>query len=372
MANPVWHTQLGIELDLTRHDLGHPGRTGLWGELYEEDRLYASQRVRVSDRGLQCAGVCRDAGVTAWMYLRQRADGRREAVHEHAEDERRHRAAGMSDEHKAYQERVVRVAESAGHRAEAEVTPRGGRIRTDALVHGPGNLRVGWEIQRTDINAATVRRRIGLARDRGITPAWHTDRTDFDRRQETHWTRTDKLPPEIIRRRGDLVVWTGVRAIDWWRCDSSSRIPCPDRGHGRCNDLHPSPKPAPVQFDDLVRKTAAGVLVPLVFRTPTVTHRFWVSDADRDRYLDNTGQRVADAAWDTSDAPARGRGSSDGPTCRPRITLTATSGPVLDWGDRKHWSDQTGPCRHCGKQTNLRDDTGVACHKICQEATAAV
>ncbi|WP_329453884.1 hypothetical protein [Streptomyces sp. NBC_01497] len=67
-------------------------------------RYYVAGRkpVPVSERDLQCGGVCREAGVVAWMYLRER-NGRREAVHERSEDQARHQAV-LSDEHKAYQE----------------------------------------------------------------------------------------------------------------------------------------------------------------------------------------------------------------------------------------------------------------------------
>lgn len=112
MANVVWHEKLRIHLDLTRDDLGHEGLPGLWDTIYATDRLYAARSVPVSQRGLQCGGVCQEAGVIAWMHLRLRANGRREAVHEKAEDEARH-TAPMSDEHKAYQERILLAATAA-------------------------------------------------------------------------------------------------------------------------------------------------------------------------------------------------------------------------------------------------------------------
>ncbi|MEV8347103.1 hypothetical protein [Streptomyces niveus] len=81
MANIVWHEKWMIELDLTRDDLGHESKPGLWELLYRTDRMDADRGVPVSGRGLQCGGVCRKAGVVAWMHLRER-NGRREAVHE--------------------------------------------------------------------------------------------------------------------------------------------------------------------------------------------------------------------------------------------------------------------------------------------------
>ena len=79
MANIVWHTKFGIHLDLTLQDLGHPNLPNLW-TTNDTDRLYAARSIPVSERDLQCGGICQEAGVTAWMYLRLRANGRREAV----------------------------------------------------------------------------------------------------------------------------------------------------------------------------------------------------------------------------------------------------------------------------------------------------
>ncbi len=65
------------------------------------------------------------------------------------EDEARHQAV-LSDEHKAYQERIVHVSVADGHRADSEVrTPVGPRswVQTDTLVQGAGGIRIGWEIQ---------------------------------------------------------------------------------------------------------------------------------------------------------------------------------------------------------------------------------
>ncbi|MGW0750801.1 hypothetical protein [Streptomyces sp. NPDC002587] len=108
MANIVWHTTYRLLLDLKQEDLGHENFDDLWNFLYKADRMAAQRNVPVSEQGLQCGGVCKDAGVVAWMYLRQQANGRRETVHERKEHEDRHNAP-MSDERKAYQERILRA-----------------------------------------------------------------------------------------------------------------------------------------------------------------------------------------------------------------------------------------------------------------------
>ncbi|MFF2812525.1 hypothetical protein ACFVT2_36205 [Streptomyces sp. NPDC058000] len=208
MANVVRHEKLRIHLDLTRDDLGHPELPKLWETIYATDRLYASRNVPVAERGLQCGGICRGAGVGAWMHLRLRANGRREAVHEKSEDEARH-IVPMSDEHKAYQERILRAAESAGFNGDSEVRTRIGRswIQTDTLVEGADGRRIGWEVQLSSAGVhgpRSVRARASKAAKNGIIPAWHTDRSDYAQRNDTHWTRSNHLPAEVIRKIGDV------------------------------------------------------------------------------------------------------------------------------------------------------------------------
>lgn len=74
MANGIWHVAMGIEIDLTREDLGNPGMPGLWELLYKDKRP-------VPDRGLQCL-ECREdrPRCPESMFLRIR-NGVREAVH---------------------------------------------------------------------------------------------------------------------------------------------------------------------------------------------------------------------------------------------------------------------------------------------------
>ncbi|GAB7035938.1 hypothetical protein AB0G35_31165 [Streptomyces sp. NPDC021749] len=385
MANLVWHTKLGIYLDLTLEDLGHPNLPNLWSIVYDTDRLYAARNIPVSARDLQCAGVCQEAGITAWMYLRQRADGRREAVHEHAEDEQRH-APAMTPEHRAYQERIVRAAETGGFRADCEVRTRTGRrswIQTDTLVCGEGGLRIGWEVQLSAAGAhgpRSVRARAARAARHGITPAWHTDRADYAHRHDTHWTRSDRLPARVIAKNGDLRVVSGFRALDFWRCDTRALYRCPHTS-SRCGKIHVTPKPRDILFDDLVRKTAASLVVPVQHKTGSRTHRFWVTRADRDRLNDLThDDSTLPPAPQTGPAPSRA--SRRPPTCRPNRALTHPPAPngsteqsvtgatarILDWHSDEHWSFESQPCRHCRRPTHLLDDQGKPSHKVCAEA----
>ncbi|MDW6066407.1 hypothetical protein SAZ11_62465 [Streptomyces sp. FXJ1.4098] len=335
MANIVWHTKFRIHLDLTRDDLGHPEFPDLWETIYRMDRMYAARGVPVSERDLQCGGVCRQAGVEAWMHLRLRINGRREAVHEKAEDEERH-VLPMSDEHKAYQARILRAAGEGGFPGDSEVRTRVGRswIQTDTLIEGTDGRRIGWEVQLSSAGAEgprSVRARAAKAEKNGITPAWHTDRADYAQRHDTQWTRSNNLPAHVIAKTGDLRVISGFRALDFWRCDIRALYPCPHgngNGNGvrRCGKHHATPKPRDVLFDDLVRQTAAGTIVPVQFHTATKRQRFWVTSQDRDR-LDELHN-------DDSQMPAVQQGESSGrashnrPTCRPSVTITASTLPA--------------------------------------------
>lgn len=373
MANVVWHVQLGVQLYLDRENLGPHGSPGLWDQIYAQDRADSAAGIRVSQRGrLQCGGICRARGVVAWMHLRER-NGRPEAVHEHAEDEARHARMPVSDEHKAYQERIVRTAETAGFRAATEVhTPTGPRrgIRTDTLVEGDGGLRIGWEVQLSTVGKngpKSVRSRASKALEHGITPAWHTDRADYAQRNDTQWTRSDKLPAYVIAKSGDLRVVSGFRALDFWRCDHRALYQCPKGRQVGCGDMHVTPKPRDIMFDDLVRKTASGLIVPIEHRMGTRVHRFWVNDQDYLRYAEIHG--VPARTVDPQETV--GRGSQGGPTCRPQVTLVPRSRVVLDWSDRSRSLLQPQPCRHCGKLAHLVDDYGIPCHKVCQEEIEA-
>ncbi|MFE5861539.1 hypothetical protein ACFQ77_13430 [Streptomyces virginiae] len=323
MANIVWHTTYRLLLDLKQEDLGHANFDDLWNFLYKTDRMAAQRNVPVSERGLQCGGVCKDAGVVAWMYLRQQANGRREAVHERKEDEDRHKAP-MSDEHKAYQERILRAAAEGGFHGDCEVRTPVGRssfIQTDTLIEGEGGRRIGWEVQLSSAGVdgpASVKSRASKAAKRGITPAWHTDRADYARRSDTQWTRSNNLPAHVIAKIGDLRVISGYRALDFWVCDLRAVYPCPD-GVRRCGKPHVTPKPRDVLFDDLVRRTAAGTIVPVEYLRGTKVDRFWVTDADRDRLADLQAGVIILPPTQPDDSSSKT--SPNLPTCRPTAIL---------------------------------------------------
>ncbi|OEJ21858.1 hypothetical protein AR457_39895 [Streptomyces agglomeratus] len=74
MANIVFHTELEIHLDVTAVNSGDPEMLRRWTVLYHLDKTDSANGIRVADRGLRCAGVWEQAGVTAWMHLRETRD----------------------------------------------------------------------------------------------------------------------------------------------------------------------------------------------------------------------------------------------------------------------------------------------------------
>ncbi|MEV5240380.1 hypothetical protein AB0K89_14935 [Streptomyces cinnamoneus] len=187
-------------------------------------------------------------------------------------------------------------------------------------MQGAGSIRIGWEIQLSTAGREgprSVKARANKAAKHGITPAWHTDRSDYANRSDTHWTRSDNLPAEVIAKTGDLRVVSGFRALDFWRCDIRALYPCPETSN-RCGKWHVTPKPKDVFFDDLVRRTAAGLIVPVEHQLGSKTHRFWVTDTDRDRLDDhNAGCPVLPSVEPEDERELPHRASHRPPTCRP-------------------------------------------------------
>ncbi|WP_380282115.1 hypothetical protein [Kitasatospora purpeofusca] len=279
--NPVFCTLVNATLDLDRDDLGHPGHPGLWS------RLLADRRP-VHRRGLYCPDCLATRGVSAWMYVFERR-GVRIAAHHNPRHRRYH---GESDEQKAYKERYLRVAESAGHPAEAEAVGADGRRRTDVLVTGADGRRYGFEPQLAYITAATARHRDAAARADGITSVWHTVDPKAPLIDAVHWTRTDDLPAAAIRDDRHLLVRGGVRTLALEQCERMP-TPCPSRRRGSCGGRHPRWDPRPRQFDDLVRDIVAGSCLPLTLRSGRGLRRFWARADDLDAFLENGGTLAA-------------------------------------------------------------------------------
>ncbi len=79
-------------------------------------------------------------------------------------------------------------------------------------------------------------------------------------------------------------------------------------------------------FDDLIRRTAAGTIVPVQFRVGGTTHRFWVTDTDRDRLEDLRSDDTQLPPVPAPGAPARA--SRNRPTCKPSVSAPNAPAPV--------------------------------------------
>lgn len=354
----LWHTELG-ELDIREPDLGRPELPGLW------ELLLSDRRTPIPRRQLQCGGICRAQGYVEWMHVYER-QGQRIAAHEAKTAERRH-ISNESPEHLAYKERTVRVATEAGHRAEAEVRTRDGKVRSDVLIYGATDMPTGFEIQRSFEPEGAIRRRNKASADHGVLAAWHTDDTQMFKRNEVAWTRTDNdLPPRAIRDGKHLQVRGGYRYLQMEKCDERRARPCLTKRTGKCGKWHPVSSVRQISYDDFVRGVAAGEVVQAGVKEFRTTFHFWTSAVELDRYEDTIGRSVRPAG-PAPRKPAAGSSDRD-PTCRARPRIEVHGGPCLDWHDRSHWAPLDAPCRYCGGLTHLRDEAGRPAHKTCAEA----
>lgn len=171
--------------------------------------------------------------------------------------------------------------------------------------------------------------------------------------------------PPRLRHREDrhFRVVSGYRALDTWRCGSRAVHPCVNGGWGRCWKYYTTPRPLGILFDDLVRKTASGLIVPVEHKVGRTVHRFWVTDTDREQYYDILGGAPQIVSEDEKPWAHAGRNA---PTCRPQVTLVPPQRTV-NGSDPKHWDAARLPCRYCGTSTNLRDMQRRPSCKVCHE-----
>lgn len=139
--------------------------------------------------------------------------------------------------------------------------------------------------------------------------------------------------------------------------------PCVNGGWGRCWKYYTTPRPLGILFDDLVRKTASGLIVPVEHKVGRTVHRFWVTDTDREQYYDILGGAPQIVSEDEKPWAHAGRNA---PTCRPQVTLVPPQRTV-NGSDPKHWDAARLPCRYCGTSTNLRDMQRRPSCKVCHE-----
>lgn len=161
MTYSVWHRGLGVTLDLTEADLGHPEYPRLLDEIYgnyQPDLLYCLEAHE--DEGFICPG---------FMTIRK-VDGRPHAMHV-AKGERPETKA-ESDLHKALGEYTAKVAAGEGFRVTRPEGDRPEKGRADVTVEGADRHHLAYEIQLAAIAGGSVDDRTRTARRAGLTPLW--------------------------------------------------------------------------------------------------------------------------------------------------------------------------------------------------------
>lgn len=303
MANGVWHTGYGIEINLSLPDLGYPNRPDLLREITASISERDPQLLEclAHHEGREC--LAETGGKSPWMFVRRgRVGGRRPLVASHLPIT--HKATpAESAQHKATKERVVETAARYGLDAESEVPVANRRTISDAVVTGPGGKRIGWEIQYHHLSPSTVFRRSANAVDHGITPLWVAkDRTAalIDR---APWARVDDMPWKDIADGKEMLIRGGYRHLEVWKCVPSSERHClVSDGAGHCGEIHADwfvpvlclPERKPVHIEDLVVQSATGESVPVYVPSRgngRAGRHMWVSAGDCARWEELVGEK---------------------------------------------------------------------------------
>ncbi|MCX5070787.1 hypothetical protein OOJ91_33625 [Micromonospora lupini] len=390
MAEAVRHMRLGIDLNLSRADLGHPDRPGLWHEL-------RSRTIHAGE--LRCMGACwkEDPDCPEWMYLKGNLDGTglRQAVHLNKSAARNHPDAVESDKHKALKDRVAIVSERAGFSVEVEARSPTGKRVTDVLVRGEGGLKLGHELQVSKLSVPTIKKRIRIAREDGLMPMWTTDNAAVQVEHRAPWATIPSTNAGWVRAGTELLVSGGARTAEIERCGRRDAR-CPVTRGRPCGQLHVYLEAARgLNLDDLVVGAASGAWRSLEQAdTRGRSLYYWVTSDDMERYLnDRSGQRpVTDIELDPSPGgtvtmtPREldldcNYGVETGHRRPPAAPRDPRGAVVFDLGGTAakarvtfNWSGYAAgdrqPCRICGSGAFTRDQDGRPCHKTCAEDEA--
>jgi hypothetical protein len=239
MANGVWHTGYGIEINLSLPDLGHPDRPDLLQEITVGVSARDSQLLECLAHHDKRECLSESGGKSPWMFIRRgRVGGRRPLVASHLPIT--HKATpAESAQHNATKERIVETAGRYGLDAEAEVPIGNRRCILDAVVFGPGGLRIGWEIQYHHLSPSSVHRRSVNAVEHGITPLWVAKDRTASLVDRAPWARVDDMPWKDIADGKEMVIRGGYRHLEVWKCVASSERHClVSEGAGHCGAIH--------------------------------------------------------------------------------------------------------------------------------------
>lgn len=303
MANGVWHTGHRVEINLSLPDLGHPGRPDLLREITARvaDRDPQMLECLAHHDGREC--LSETGGKSPWMFIRRgRVGGRRPLVASHLPIT--HKATpAEGEQHKATKERIVETASRYGLDAEAEVPTANRRSISDALVTGPGGIRIGWEIQYHHLSPSSVHRRSVNAVQHDITPLWVAKDRTASLIDRAPWARVDDMPWREIAGGKEMVIRGGYRYLQVWKCVPSSDRHCLlTDGAGHCDGVHSDwfvpalcePEKKAVHLEDLVLSSATGESVPVYVPnrgSGRAGRHMWVPSADCTRWRELIGEK---------------------------------------------------------------------------------
>lgn len=390
MAHGVWHTGYGIEINLSLPDLGHPGRSDLLREITESvaDRDPQLLECLAHHDGRDCSSE--SDGKSPWMVIRRgRVGGRRPLVASHLPVT--HKATpAESEQHKATKERIVETASRYGLDADAEVPTANSRSISDALVTGPGGIRIGWEIQYHHLSPSSVHRR-------SVNAVWVAKDRTASLIDRAPWARVDDMPWKAIADGKEMVIRGGYRHLQVWKCVPSSERHCLlTDGAGHCGEVHSDwflpalclPEKKAVHLEDLVLSSATGESVPVYVpnRGAGRAGRYmWVSATDCERWREMVGEktplpqapgleeddeitfaeqeidrncRAGEEGWFVSDTrPVRDLGQPTGGFTLPQMPTQRSGAPTLILPVERAAASaalgcppwELGPCAECGQ-----------------------
>lgn len=304
MANGVWHTGYGLEINLSLPDLGHPQRPDLLREITASVADRDPQLLECLAHHEERACLSESGGKSPWMFIRRgRVGGRRPLVASHLPIT--HKATpAESEQHKATKERIVETASRYGMDADAEVPTANRRSISDALVIGPGGTRIGWEIQYHHLSPSSVHRRSVNAVQHDITPLWLAKDRTASLIDRAPWARVDDMPWKDIAGGKEMVIRGGYRYLQVWKCVASSERHCPlTDGAGHCGAYHSEwflpalclPEEKAVRLEDLVLSSATGESVPVYVPnrgSGRAGRHMWVPAADCERWREIVGEKT--------------------------------------------------------------------------------
>ncbi|MGP4115360.1 competence protein CoiA family protein [Streptomyces sp. 4N509B] len=304
MANGVWHTGYGIEINLSLPDLGHPEIPDLLQEITTSvaDRDMHLLECLAHHEGREC--LSESGGKSPWMFVRRgRVGGRRPLVASHLPVT--HKATpAESAQHKATKDRIVETASRHGLDAEAEAPTANRRTISDALVTGPNGTRIGWEIQYHHLSPSSVHRRSVNAVEHGITPLWVAKDRTASLIDRAPWARVDDMPWKDIADGKEMLIRGGYRYLQVWKCVPSSDRHCPvTDGAGHCDAIHADwflpalcqPQKKAVHLEDLVLQSATSESVPVYVPSRgsgRAGRHMWVPAVDRDLWQEMVGEKT--------------------------------------------------------------------------------